>query len=107
MVPFSMRLLHAQLPLYTGNIQLSMNRICFLQHVTGTVLRHIKEKNKMPFIDELLSDEDQKLAEEVWTKRLAHVKCLLGNCLLSIKVNEDEINSTKLSFPFLGLLACS
>ncbi|XP_019850352.1 PREDICTED: uncharacterized protein LOC105312226 [Amphimedon queenslandica] len=85
MVPYSMRLLHAQLPLYTGNIQLAMNRVCFLQYVTGTILRHIKEKKKMPFIDELLSDEDQQLAEEVWTKRLAHVKCLLGNCLLSIK----------------------
>lgn len=102
-----MRLLHAQLPLYTGNIQLAMNRACFLQHVTGTILRHIKEKKKMPFIDEPLSDEDQLLAEEVWTKRLAHVKCLLGNCLLSIKVIEEEINSIKFSFLFVGLFACS
>lgn len=90
MIPYSMRLLHTQLPLYTGNAQLAMNRTCLLQHGTRTVLHHIKEKKRLPFLKELLSEEDQRIAEEIWTKRLVHVKCILGNSLLRMKVKLNE-----------------
>ena len=85
MVPYSMRLLHAQLPLYCDSPQLALNRLCILQHSTQTVLNHIQQ-SQLPLTDRKLTTEEQTIAEEVWLNRLARVKCALGNCLFSMKV---------------------
>ena len=37
LVPFSLRLLHAQLPIHTGSPQLSLDRLCTLQVVCEQV----------------------------------------------------------------------
>jgi tetratricopeptide (TPR) repeat protein len=85
LVPYSMRILHAQLPFHAGNAQQSMNRLCLLQHSTENVLKHIKSKRSLPHSGAELTAETQAIAENIWTKRLARVKCILGSCLFRLK----------------------
>lgn len=83
MVPFTMRLIHALLPLHLNNLQLALNRTCYLQHTTLQILRLVR-KGQLPFNKQGLTPEEQKIAEEVWLNRLIRVKCALCRCLLAI-----------------------
>ncbi|CAI8054099.1 Trafficking protein particle complex subunit 12 [Geodia barretti] len=84
MVPFSMRLLHAQLPVLTGNHQLSLDRLCQLQHTCHQVLSEVR-RGYLPFVTEPLTPEDQQVAETLWMERLTRVKFCLANTLVAMQ----------------------
>ena len=85
MVPFPMRLLYAQLPLYLNNPQLALNRVCLLQNTTKRILNLIK-KGRLPMNEKDLSEEERGVAEEVWLSRLISVKFAMCRCLLATGV---------------------
>jgi tetratricopeptide (TPR) repeat protein len=84
MVPFSMRLLHAQLPSYTGNHQQSLDRLCLLQHTCQEVLSEVR-RGYLPFVSEPLTPEDQQVADSLWLERLTRVKFSLANTLVTMQ----------------------
>ena len=53
MVPFCMRVLHAELPLYRGNLHLALNRLCVLQNTTQQVLALV-QAGRIPLSEEVL-----------------------------------------------------
>jgi tetratricopeptide (TPR) repeat protein len=84
MVPFSMRLLHAQLPGLTGNHQLSLDRLCQLQHTCQQVLSEVR-RGYLPFVTEPLTPEDQQVADSLWLERLTRAKFCLANTLVAMQ----------------------
>ena len=58
MVPFSMRLLHAVLPMKCGNHQLSLNRLCLLQHKCQRVLDTINN-GSIPISEKQLNSQQK------------------------------------------------
>ena len=87
MVPFQMRLIHAQLPMHLNKPQMCLNRLCLLQYLTDNVLKYIQHHHMLPLSNVQLTSEQLVLAEEVWLKRLAKVKCIIGNYFLRMKVS--------------------
>ena len=86
MVPFPMRLLHAQLPLYLNNYHLALNRVCFLQNTTQKILQLV-EQGRLPLNEKELIPDEMGVAKEVWLGRLIQVKFALFRCLLVIGVS--------------------
>ena len=86
MVPFPMRLLHAQLPIELGSTQLAMNRTCLLQNTTQQILSTIR-RGHLPLSDQKLAPEEQRIAERVWLSRLVRVKFALCRCLMAVGVS--------------------
>ena len=59
MVPFCMRILHAELPMmHRGNLHLALNRLCVLQSTTQQVLELV-QAGRIPLSEEVL-DAKQK-----------------------------------------------
>ena len=59
MVPFSLRLLHAQLPGYQSYPQLSLDRLCDLQTVCDQVLAELSH-GRLPGLPHPLTSHDQQ-----------------------------------------------
>eukprot|EP00795_Rhopilema_esculentum_P007846 gene7846-13724_t len=85
MVPFSLRIIRAELPQHNGRPQESLDRIYRLLASVRKILKNLKNG---------LSEEDEKidLAEdilrdtiELWRRREIRVLYSLGNCLIGIK----------------------
>ena len=104
MVPFPLRLLHAQLPLHLNNSLLALNRTCVLQNTTQRILGLIKQ-GKLPLNDEGLTPDEQGVAQEVWLSRLVHVKFALCRCLLEVGVSLSVKNDW-LCWGFIVCLDC-
>ena len=58
MVPFSMRVLHAELPMHCNNHQLSLNRFCLLQHTCQHVLDSLLA-GSLPISNHKLTDQQK------------------------------------------------
>lgn len=59
MVPFTLRLLHAQLPAYQNSIQLSLDRLCELQSVCERILAELNH-SRLPNQPHPLTSHDQQ-----------------------------------------------
>ena len=59
MVPFTLRLLHAQLPAYQNSVQLSLDRLCELQTVCEQILAELNH-GKLPNQPHPLTSHDQQ-----------------------------------------------
>jgi len=103
MVPFGMRLLHAELPQLCGHAQESLDRLYYIQTVISKMLTNLRtglsEDGSMT-----LNDKSRSASEELWRQRRVRVMYSIGNCLLNVKdygsavevykclLNEDEPN---------------
>lgn len=53
MVPFCMRVLHAELPMYMHDLHRALNRLCVLQNTTRQVLALV-QAGRIPLSEEML-----------------------------------------------------
>ncbi|XP_071807713.1 trafficking protein particle complex subunit 12-like [Asterias amurensis] len=85
MVPFSLRVLHAELPLYLGKHQDSLNRLYHVLDITSKILYHL-ECGLSEYGTEIeLTEENRQASVDLWKSREVRVMYSIGNCLLSMK----------------------
>ncbi|XP_059837970.1 trafficking protein particle complex subunit 12 [Hypanus sabinus] len=85
MIPFSMRILHAELPQYLGKPQESLDRLHSLkvicQKVHNNLENGLAEDGSMISI----SSENRQASMQLWRSRLGRVMYSMANCLLMMK----------------------
>nr|XP_060608736.1 trafficking protein particle complex subunit 12 isoform X1 [Anolis sagrei ordinatus] len=85
MVPFSMRILHAELQQYLGNPQESLDRLHSMKTICTKILdnleRGLAEDGSMTNI----TQENRQASIQLWRSRLGRVMYSTANCLLMMK----------------------
>nr|XP_033498580.1 trafficking protein particle complex subunit 12 isoform X2 [Epinephelus lanceolatus] len=86
MVPFSMRLLHAELPQYLAKPQEALDRL----HNLKTVCLAIQENLEKGLAEDgsmfTVTQENRQASLKLWRSRLSRVMYSMANCLLLMKV---------------------
>ncbi|XP_036118664.1 trafficking protein particle complex subunit 12 [Molossus molossus] len=85
MVPFSMRILHAELPQYLGNPQESLDRLHRVKAVCSKILSHLEQGLAEDGSLGSISPENRQASVQLWRSRLGRVTCSTANCLLLMK----------------------
>ncbi|KAM6973431.1 trafficking protein particle complex subunit 12 [Aplochiton taeniatus] len=85
MVPFSMRVLHAELPQYLAKPQESLDRLHSLKTVCHTILNNLEEGSAEDGSMINLSQENRQASLVLWQSRLSRVMYSVANCLLLMK----------------------
>ena len=73
MVPFCMRILHAELPMYRGSLHLALNRLCLLQSTTQQVLELV-QAGRVPLSEEVLD------AKQIEGFSANHIQVVVSGC---------------------------
>ncbi|XP_066496400.1 trafficking protein particle complex subunit 12 [Tiliqua scincoides] len=85
MVPFSMRILHAELQQYLGNPQESLDRLHSMKTICTKILDNLElglaEDGSMTNI----TQENRQASVQLWRSRLGRVMYSMANCLLMMK----------------------
>lgn len=85
MVPFSMRLLHAELPQYLAKPQEALDRLHNLKSVCCTILENLGKGLAEDGSMITLSPENRQESLKLWRARLSRVMFSMANCLLLVK----------------------
>ncbi|XP_036080383.1 trafficking protein particle complex subunit 12 isoform X2 [Rousettus aegyptiacus] len=85
MVPFSMRVLHAELQQYLGNPQEALDRLHGLKAVCSKILAHLEQGLAEDGSASSISQENRQASIQLWRARLGRVTCSVANCLLQMK----------------------
>lgn len=85
MVPFSMRILHAELQQYLGNPQEALDRLHRVQAVCSQILAHLEQGLAEDGSASSMSPENRQASVQLWRSRLGRVTCSMANCLLLMK----------------------
>ncbi|KAB1267088.1 Trafficking protein particle complex subunit 12 [Camelus dromedarius] len=85
MVPFSMRILHAELQQYLGNPQESLDRLHRVKAVCSKILTNLQQGLAEDGSTSGLSQENRQASIQLWRSRLGRVMCSMANCLLLMK----------------------
>ncbi|XP_053701068.1 trafficking protein particle complex subunit 12 [Synchiropus splendidus] len=85
MVPFSMRLLHAELPQYLAKPQEALDRLHNLKTVCHTILENLEKGLAEDGSMITLTPENRQESLKLWRARLSRVMYSMANCLLLVK----------------------
>lgn len=85
MVPFSMRVLHAELPQYLGKPQESLDRLHSMRTVCQTILDNLEQGLAEDGSMVNLTQENRQASLHLWKSRLSRVMYAMANCLLMMK----------------------
>ncbi|XP_024662102.2 trafficking protein particle complex subunit 12 [Maylandia zebra] len=85
MVPFSMRLLHAELPQYLAKPQEALDRLHHLKTVCLTILENLETGSAEDGSMITLMQENRQASLKLWRSRLSRVMYSMANCLLLMK----------------------
>uniref|UniRef100_A0A673XGI6 Trafficking protein particle complex subunit 12 n=1 Tax=Salmo trutta TaxID=8032 RepID=A0A673XGI6_SALTR len=85
MVPFSMRVLHAELPQYLGKPQESLDRLHSMRTVCQTILENLEQGLAEDGSMINLTQENRHASLQLWKSRLSRVMYAMANCLLMMK----------------------
>ncbi|XP_058407837.1 trafficking protein particle complex subunit 12 [Diceros bicornis minor] len=85
MVPFSMRILHAELQQYLGNPQESLDRLHRVKAVCSKILTNLEQGLAEDGSMSSISPENRRASVQLWRSRLGRVMCSMANCLLLMK----------------------
>uniref|UniRef100_A0A7N8XIV8 Trafficking protein particle complex subunit 12 n=1 Tax=Mastacembelus armatus TaxID=205130 RepID=A0A7N8XIV8_9TELE len=85
MVPFSMRLLHAELPQYLAKPQEALDRLHNLKTVCLTILENLEKGLAEDGSMITLTQENRQASLKLWRSRLSRVMYSMANCLLLMK----------------------
>ncbi|XP_041711324.2 trafficking protein particle complex subunit 12 [Coregonus clupeaformis] len=85
MVPFSMRVLHAELPQYLGKPQESLDRLHSMRTVCQTILDNLEQGLAEDGSMINLTQENRQASLQLWRSRLSRVMYAMANCLLMMK----------------------
>ncbi|XP_007469309.1 PREDICTED: trafficking protein particle complex subunit 12 [Lipotes vexillifer] len=85
MVPFSMRILHAELHQYLGNPQESLDRLHRVKAVCSKILTNLEQGLAEDGGMNSMAQENRQASVQLWRSRLGRVTCSMANCLLLMK----------------------
>ncbi|XP_061067277.1 trafficking protein particle complex subunit 12 isoform X1 [Eubalaena glacialis] len=85
MVPFSMRILHAELQQYLGNPQESLDRLHRVKAVCSKILTNLEQGLAEDGSINCTAHENRQASVQLWRSRLGRVTCSMANCLLLMK----------------------
>ncbi|XP_036737534.2 trafficking protein particle complex subunit 12 isoform X1 [Manis pentadactyla] len=85
MVPFSMRILHAELQQYLGSPQESLDRLHGVKAVCSKILTNLEQGLAEDGSVSSISRESRQASVQLWRSRLGRVMCSMANCLLLMK----------------------
>ncbi|XP_028251252.1 trafficking protein particle complex subunit 12 isoform X2 [Parambassis ranga] len=85
MVPFSMRLLHAELPQYLAKPQEALDRLYNLKTVCLAILNNLEKGLAEDGSMITLTQENRQASLKLWRSRLSRVMYSMANCLLLMK----------------------
>ncbi|XP_056332885.1 trafficking protein particle complex subunit 12 [Danio aesculapii] len=85
MVPFSMRLLHAELPQYLQKPQETLDRLHRIKSVCQKILSNLQEGLAEDGSMVNLTQENRLASLELWRSRLSRLMYSMANCLLMMK----------------------
>ncbi|KAL6477507.1 hypothetical protein MHYP_G00133420 [Metynnis hypsauchen] len=85
MVPFSMRVLHAELPQYLNKPQESLDRLHSMRSVCEKILANLEEGLAEDGSMMTLTQENRQASIQLWRSRLCRVMYSMANCLLMMK----------------------
>ncbi|XP_042789710.1 trafficking protein particle complex subunit 12 [Panthera leo] len=85
MVPFSMRILHAELQQYLGNPQESLDRLHRVKAVCSKILTNLEQGLAEDGSVNSIAPENRRASVRLWRSRLGRVMCSMANCLLLMK----------------------
>ncbi|XP_005082079.1 trafficking protein particle complex subunit 12 [Mesocricetus auratus] len=85
MVPFSMRILHAELQQYLGNPQDSLDRLHNVRTVCSKILANLEQGLAEDGGLSNVTQESRQASIQLWRSRLGRVLYSMANCLLLMK----------------------
>ncbi|KAG6933077.1 trafficking protein particle complex 12 [Chelydra serpentina] len=85
MVPFSMRILHAELEQYLGNPQESLDRLHSMKTICTKILENLEQGLAEDGSMTNITQENRQASVELWRSRLGRVMYSMANCLLMMK----------------------
>ncbi|XP_022369262.1 trafficking protein particle complex subunit 12 [Enhydra lutris kenyoni] len=85
MVPFSMRILHAELQQYLGNPQEALDRLHRVKAVCSKILTNLERGFAEDGTMSSITPENRQASIQLWGSRLGRVMCSMANCLLLMK----------------------
>ncbi|KAF6738499.1 Trafficking protein particle complex subunit 12 [Oryzias melastigma] len=85
MVPFSMRLLHAELPQYLAKPQEALDRLHHLETICLAILDNLEKGLAEDGSMVTLTQENRQASLKLWRSRLGRVMYSMANCLLLMK----------------------
>ncbi|XP_062934178.1 trafficking protein particle complex subunit 12 isoform X2 [Cynocephalus volans] len=88
MVPFSMRILHAELQQYLGNPQESLDRLHKVKTVCSQILANLEQGLAEDGGLGSISPENRQASVQLWRSRLGRVMYSTANCLLLMKIGD-------------------
>jgi hypothetical protein len=86
LVPFSLRLLHAELPQYSGRHHVSLDKLYNLLHICKMIESNLQSGLSETGTSIQISTEEKQAALKLWKSRSLQVTYAIGNCLLTLKV---------------------
>ncbi|XP_070556829.1 trafficking protein particle complex subunit 12-like [Ptychodera flava] len=85
MVPFSFRMLHAELPQYNGRPQDTIDRLYYLHAITSKIISNLESGLAEDGSGIEISEENRKASVQLWKSRLIRILYSIGNCLAMMK----------------------
>ncbi|KJE92863.1 hypothetical protein CAOG_03754 [Capsaspora owczarzaki ATCC 30864] len=85
LVPFSLRVIHAQLPHYVGKPQLALDRLYSLNHTCTQVMSHLRSGKNENGIAQKLAASRVQAALTLWGERQTKLQYCIANHLLMMK----------------------
>ncbi|XP_023584061.1 trafficking protein particle complex subunit 12 isoform X2 [Trichechus manatus latirostris] len=85
LVPFSMRILHAELQQYLGSPQESLDRLHRMKTICSKILTNLEQGLAEDGSMSNITQENRKASIQLWRSRLGRVMYSMANCLLMMK----------------------
>ncbi|XP_007946317.1 trafficking protein particle complex subunit 12 [Orycteropus afer afer] len=85
MVPFSMRILYAELQQYLGNPQESLDRLHRMKTICSKILTNLEQGLAEDGSMSNITQENRQASIQLWRSRLGRVMYSMANCLLMMK----------------------
>lgn len=85
MVPFGMRVLHAELPHYLGRSQEALDRLYYVLAIIQKILKNLEDGLCEDGSAVEISPDSRTASKELWSEREIQVLYVIGNTFLAIK----------------------
>ncbi|XP_063410110.1 trafficking protein particle complex subunit 12-like isoform X2 [Mytilus trossulus] len=92
MVPFGMRILHAELPHYLGRSHEALDRLYYVLAVAQKILINLEDGLAEDGSAVEITSESRKVSKELWQEREKQVLYIIGNTFLAIKDYEAAVS---------------
>ncbi|XP_071484435.1 trafficking protein particle complex subunit 12-like [Diadema antillarum] len=94
-IPFSFRVIHAELPMYVSKHQVCLDRLSAILTICQRIIQNLRE-GKSEYRQQIeLSEENRKASLDLWKSREVRVLHSIGNCLVSMKEYLQAVNVFK------------